>query len=230
MVAIRSGGDGRPPSGAQEDEVGLSGTRSRQEREEAARAWLGGAARGGERLARIFQIGRAARASELAAELAELRAKLGTIEQELSALRQHSHGSDAIPQPASAVPMIDLPRALPSERDYQLRRCEGFAVYAGTRPLGVVEGVRYQSRTDRPDVLEVRSGRFSQRLLLVPVSDVETIDPDEETVIVSEAGRPPQIRERLRDYLEQLLTPPRTSLNWLRAHLRLIARARPPHA
>jgi len=210
MVASRNAGDG-------------------QEQEEAARAWLGDAARGGERLARIFQVERSARASELEAELAELRARLGTLEQELSALDQYSHGSNAIPQPASDAPMIDLPRALPSERDYQLRRCERFAVYAGARPLGVVDGIRYQSRTDRPDVLEVRSGRFGQRLLLVPVSDVEAIDRDEEVVIIREARSPPQIRERLRDYLEQLLTPPRASLNRLRAR-RLIARARPPHA
>src|SRR6266511_2905999 len=87
MVAIRSAGDGRPPSGAREDEVGLSGTRSRQEREEAARAWLGGAARGGERLARIFQIGRAARASELEGARASsvLRAAQGTQPRSLSA-------------------------------------------------------------------------------------------------------------------------------------------------
>src|SRR6266540_661726 len=201
MVAARSAGDGRRASGAQADKVGLSGTRSRHEREEAARAWLGDAARDGERLARIFQIGRAARASELETELAELRAKLGTLEQELSALQQHSHRSDAIPQLGSAAPMIDLPRALPNERDYQLRRCERFAVYAGARSLGIVEGVRYQSRTDRPDVLEVRSGRFGQSLLLVSVRDVEAIDPDEQVLIVSEACLTPQISERLHDYL-----------------------------
>jgi hypothetical protein len=197
--------------------VDLSGPRSPQEREEAARAWLGGAARGGERLARIFQVGRPARASELAAELAELRTRLGTLEQELSALDQHSPGSDAGLQPAPNTPMIDLPRVLPSDRDLQLRRCERFAVYAGARPLGVVDGIRYESRTDRPDVLEVRSGRLGRRLLLVPVGDVEAIDADERVVIVSEACATPRIRERLHDYLEHLSTPVDRVLSWPRA-------------
>jgi hypothetical protein len=190
---------------------GLSGPRSPQEREQAARAWLGDAANGGERLARIFQVDRSTRAAELAAEVAELRARLGTLERELSDLDQQSHGSVAIPRQASEVPVIDLPRVLPSERDFQLRRCERFAVYAGTRPLGVVGGIRYESCTDRPDVLEVRSGRLGQRLLLVPVSDVEAIDADEKVVTVSEICSPPEVRERLRDYLEQLLTSPRVS-------------------
>jgi hypothetical protein len=196
---------------------GVSGPRSPQERDEAARAWLGGAARGGERLARIFQVGRSAQPAELAAELADLRTRLGTLEQELSTLDQHSYGSDAGSQPASNPPMIDLPRVLPSERDFQLRRCERFAVYAGARLLGVVDGIRYESRTDRPDVLEVRSGRLSQRLLLVEVGDVEAIDPDEEVVIVSESCWTPGIHERLRDYLEQLTTPVARGLHWARA-------------
>lgn len=197
--------------------VGASGPRSPQEPEEAARVWLGGAARGGERLARIFQVGRPARASELAAELADLRTRLGTLERELSTLDQHSHGSDAGPQPASNAPTIDLPRVLPSERDFQLRRCERFAVFAGARPLGVVDGIRYESRTDRPDVLEVRSGRLGRRLVLVQVDDVEAIDPDEEVVLVSEACATPGIRERLRDHLEQLSMPVAHVLNWARA-------------
>jgi len=206
---------------------GVSGPRSPQEREEAAQAWLGGAATGGERLARIFQVERSTRATELAAELAELRTRLGTLEAELWTLQRDSRGSDVIPQPAPDAPLIDLPRPLPSERDYLLRRCERFAVYSGARSLGVVEGVRYQSRTDRPDVLEVRSGRFGQSLLLVSVRDVEAIDPDEEVVIVSEACLTPQISERLHDYLEQPLTWLRASPNWVRAR-RLIARARQP--
>jgi hypothetical protein len=196
--------------------VGASGPSSPQEREEAARTWLGGAARGGERLARIFQVDQSARASELAAELADLRTRLGTLERELSTLDHDSHSSDATPQPASKSPMVDLPRVVPSERDFRLRRCERFAVYAGARPLGVIDGIRYESRTDRPDVLEVRSGRLGHRLLLVPVGDVEAIDPDEEVVIVSEACWSPGIRERLRDYLEQVPPPVARVLSWAR--------------
>jgi hypothetical protein len=192
MAGNRKPGDAGPPE------------RSPQEREEAARTWLGGAADGGERLARAFQIGRSARVSELEAELADLRAKLGRLEQELWTLRRD--GSPRIPLAASDVPLVDLQRALPSERDYQLHRCEGFAVYAGKHPLGIVEGVRYESRTDRPDVLEVRGGRLSHRLLLVPVSDVEAIDQGDEAVIVRQAFLSPRIHERVRGYFEQLFT------------------------
>jgi hypothetical protein len=189
MAAIRTPDDGRPPQ---------------QDREEAARTWLG-AAKGGERLARIFQVGRTARAAELEAELAELRAKLDTLEDELWALRQQPGGSDAHPAEVSDAPLVNLPRVLlPRERDYRLARCEGFAVFAGARPLGAVEGVRYHSRTDRPDLLEVRSGRFSQRLLLIPVTDIEAIEPDDEAVIVKEGLGPPQPREDVRAYLERL--------------------------
>jgi hypothetical protein len=178
----------------------------REEREAAARTWLGGDARGGERLARIFQVGRTARASELEAELAELRAKLDWVEEELSALRPDPDGSDARPEAAPDPIVIDLPRVvLPRGHDYRLSRCEGFAVYAGARLLGTVKGVLYHSRTDRPDVLEVRSGRLGRRLLLVPVSDIEAIEPDDEAVVVKETCRPPQSRERVRAHLEGLL-------------------------
>ena len=104
--------------------------------------------------------------------------------------------------------MINLPRVLSSERDFQLRRCERFAVYAGARPLGVVDGIRYESRTDRPDLLEVRSGRFGKRLVLIQVSDVEAIDPDEEVVIVSEGCWTPRIRGAASS------TRPTTTSSW----------------
>lgn len=186
-------------------EIGSNrGRQPRQEREEAARTWLGGAAGGGERLARIFRVGQTERAAELEAEVAELRAKLDTVEDELWALRRPG-GSNAVAERGAETPLADLPRVhLPREPDYRLSRCEGFAVYAGSRTLGVVEGVRYRSRTDRPDVLEVRGGRLGRRLLLVPVSEIEAIDSDGEAVIVTEACGPPQGRERLRAYAGEL--------------------------
>jgi hypothetical protein len=165
---------------------------------------LGGNSRDSQRLARIFQVGQAVRVAELEAELGALRAKLDSLEEELWSLRRHRGGADALPKEALERRLVDLPRVLlPRERDYRLARSQGFAVFAGAHPLGVVEGVRYHSRTDRPDVLEVRSGRFNQRLLLIPVSEVETINPDEEAVIVNEACRPPQPRRYVRAYLER---------------------------
>jgi hypothetical protein len=181
-----------------------SGTsRSPQEKEDAARAWLGGTPSGGARLARLFQIGAPARAAELEAELARLRAKLNALERELSALRLHTDGSDALPDVSSDTPLVDLPRTLlRSERDYRLSRCEGFSVYAGARVLGVVEGVRYHSSTDRPDMLEVRGGRLGRHRLLVPANDIEAIEPADEAVLVNDAFCPNG--ERLQGRLERL--------------------------
>jgi hypothetical protein len=154
-------------------------------------SWLGDAPGGAERLARVFQVGSAARAAELEAELAQLRAKVDILELELSELRLRGDGSgsEALSGIGAELPLVELPRALPrSERDLRLSRCEGFAVYAGARPLGVVEGVRYHSSTDRPDVLEVRGGRLRRRVLLIPVDDIEAIEPEDEAVVLKEAG------------------------------------------
>jgi hypothetical protein len=180
-------------------------SRPPEEKQEAARAWLGGTPSGGARLARLFQVGAAGRAAELEAELARLRAKLDALELELSALRLHADGSDALPDVSSDARLVDLPRALlPSERDYRLSRCEGFSVYAGTRLLGVVAGVRYHSSTDRPDMLEVRGGRLGRHLLLVPANDIEAIEPADEAVLVNDAFSPPPAGERLHGRLERL--------------------------
>jgi hypothetical protein len=193
MAATRKPADGRS-------------ARPLQEKEEAARAWLGSKPSGGERLARVFQVGSSARATELEAELARLRAKIDAFELELSLLRKHADGADSLPDVGSAAPLVELqlPRALlPSERDYRLARCEGFSVYAGARLLGVVEGVRYRSSTDRPDTLEVRGGRLGRHLLLIPANDIEAIEPEDEAVVVNDEFCSPRARERLRAHLER---------------------------
>ena len=102
--------------------------------------------------------------------------------------------------------MVELRRSPePGERDYELHRCQGFDVYSGEERLGVVEGVVYGSRPDRPDVLEVRRGRFG-RPLLVPVEDVEAIEPDEAAVVVR-AGRASASRRRLSAAVARLRSP-----------------------
>ena len=65
-----------------------------------------------------------------------------------------------------------------------LARCEGFDVVSPDGPVGFVEGVRFVTRIDRPDVLEVRGGRFGRRLILVPVEQVDEIRPDEQLVVL----------------------------------------------
>jgi hypothetical protein len=176
----------------------MTGPDSSHERMQRGRAWLGGCAEGGERLARLFQIGTAERAVELERELAELVARARALAMELRALRQLDQ-PEGFQAEVPKTPTVELRRPpQPGERDYELHRCQGFEVYAGPELLGVVEGVIYESRSDRPDVLEVRSKRFGRRRpLLVPVEDVEAIEPDEAAVIVSEAARSSATRRRL---------------------------------
>jgi hypothetical protein len=72
-------------------------------------------------------------------------------------------------------------------REYWLGHCEGFDVRAGDRRVGVVEYVRYGSAHDRPDAIFALSGTFRTRVLEVPVDDVKELDPEDETVWISEA-------------------------------------------
>jgi hypothetical protein len=60
-------------------------------------------------------------------------------------------------------------------RSYLLARCEGFDVESPAGPVGSVEGLRFVSRIDRPDLLEVRGGRFGRQLLLVPIEQVDDV-------------------------------------------------------
>jgi ribosomal 30S subunit maturation factor RimM len=66
--------------------------------------------------------------------------------------------------------------------DYWLHRCEGFTVWQGRRELGKVTGFRFHASTE-PELLEVRSGRFGKRLL-IPVEQVEQIDPEQRRVVL----------------------------------------------
>ena len=178
----------------------MTGPQSDDERRERDRAWLGegGSAEGGERLERLFRIGRAERALQLENELAELKGRVRTLETELRAL-QPLDDSDPCQAETAGMSRVELRRPPePGERDYELHRCQGFEVYAGQERLGIVEGILYGSRSDRPDVLEVRTGRFRRsNPLFVPVEDVEAIEPDEAAVIVREALRSSESRSRL---------------------------------
>jgi hypothetical protein len=100
------------------------------------------------------------------------------------------------------VPLKTLPRtraapadtgdsgAISAELSYALARCEGFEVDSPTGLEGFVEGLRFISRIDRPDLLEVRGRRFGRQLLLVPVEQVEEVRVAEELVLVRGALTP----------------------------------------
>jgi hypothetical protein len=82
------------------------------------------------------------------------------------------------------------PRRSSYGRAYWLRRCEGFVVETPTRRIGRVDGIRYGLSQDEPEALAVRTGRFSRRLLLVSVADVDQVDPDQRRIILTEPPRP----------------------------------------
>lgn len=65
----------------------------------------------------------------------------------------------------------------PVSDGYWFRHCHGFRVDAPRGRVGIVEDVLYGAEHDRPSALAVRGGLFGQRLELVPIEDVETIDP-----------------------------------------------------
>src|SRR6476661_4957515 len=176
------------------------------ERRARGRAWLGEDGSGGDRPARLFRIGGEEPAVELEQTVAELTARVAALETELLALGGPDR-TDASGAKASELPTVELRRSPePGERDYELHRCQGFDVYSGEERLGVVEGVVYGSRPDRPDLLEVRNGRFGRRLLLVPVDDVEAIEPEEAAVVVR-AGRASAGRRRLSAAVARLRSP-----------------------
>jgi hypothetical protein len=56
--------------------------------------------------------------------------------------------------------------------DYWLHRCEGFRVDLPDREVGTVKGLRFRDSIE-PELLEVRTGLFGRRLLLIPVERVQ---------------------------------------------------------
>jgi hypothetical protein len=70
------------------------------------------------------------------------------------------------------------------EEGRSLARCEGFQVDSPEGPVGVVEGLRFVSRIDRPDLLEVRGGRFGRQLLVIPVDQVAEVRVRDELVLL----------------------------------------------
>jgi hypothetical protein len=142
-------------------------------------------------------------AADLAVELAELKrmqndlydqaVRVAELEGRVQALRHV--GPDRLPEPAETV-SADAERAelrsLPTDptlprpvrRIPSLARVDGFQVDSPDGLIGFVEGLRFVSRIDEPDLLEVRGGRFGRELVLIPAEAVEEVDTDLERVLV----------------------------------------------
>jgi hypothetical protein len=72
--------------------------------------------------------------------------------------------------------------------DYWLRRCEDFRVDGPEGRIGHVRSVRF-SRSDEPEVLEVRAGLLGRRTLLIPVAEIDEVIPDQRRLILRGSPR-----------------------------------------
>jgi len=130
---------------------------------------------------------------QIEAELGAQMRRVSELERQLEALAVGSGLGGEPPRAASTsvgrasrTVLMLRSTAPPLDRDYWLSRCEGFLVESPTgRGVGVVEGVRFALRIDRPDLLEVGIGRLRRSVLLVSVDEVEYISGEEERVVLS---------------------------------------------
>jgi hypothetical protein len=75
------------------------------------------------------------------------------------------------------------PRDSAYGRDYWLHRCEGFRVESPDGEIGTVRGLRFRDSIE-PELLEVRTGLFGRRVLLIPVDQVDEILPKEKRIVL----------------------------------------------
>jgi hypothetical protein len=139
-------------------------------------------------------------AADLAVDLADLKrlqnelydqvVRIAGLEGRIRALQDGA--SEEVEGAAEDVRAAVDVRSLPSDQPLphalreapSLARCEGFDVLSPDGPIGYVEGLRFVSRIDEPDLLEVRGGRFGRELVLIPVEAVEEVVPEEERIVV----------------------------------------------
>ena len=101
---------------------------------------------------------------------------------------------------------LEFPRPRLFDEDYWLCRCEGFRVDSPTGRLGVVAGVRFGSRLDRPDELVVRGGLLGNRIIIIPVSEIVDVRPPEERIALKPQTGGHERLARLRAYLATMLS------------------------
>ncbi len=82
------------------------------------------------------------------------------------------------------------------DRDYWLRRCEGFQVVGPGGRIGEVRGIRFGPGAE-PELLEVTAGLFVRRRLLIPVSEIAEVIPDQRRLTLGES--PPLLADEPAD-------------------------------
>jgi hypothetical protein len=79
-----------------------------------------------------------------------------------------------------------FPLPPPHDEAYWICRCEGFRVDSATGDVGLVIGLRYGSRVDRPDWLVIRGRRFGRRWSrLVPVEQIRELRVAERRIVLA---------------------------------------------
>jgi len=147
--------------------------------------------------------GEKAELSRLEEELHDQVARVAKLEWRVRVLK----GSEP-PPAATGMPrgekteLVSRPSPSSLERDYWLCRCEGFWVDSPAGRIGLVDGLRFLSRIDQPDLLEVRGGALGRRLLLVPTDQVDQILFSEGRLVLREA--PPFRRDHLVELVSRL--------------------------
>jgi hypothetical protein len=132
--------------------------------------------------------------SRLEDELSARRERVSELERRLKAIAHDEDRSEAgrpVQGTGSAPRVVVRANVQASGIDYWLTRCDGFLVEAPAgRHVGVIEGVRFGSRIDRPEQLAVAVGRLRQRHVLVPVDAVEHVSSEERLVVLDRDAVP----------------------------------------
>jgi hypothetical protein len=101
------------------------------------------------------------------------------------ALEEQLFGPAALQDTPSAAYAPPPPRVIESpcgdvhsDENYLLSHCHDFTVIDQHGETGYVSDVRFLSRTDRPDELEITSTGHRPRSAWIPLSQVEHLSPD----------------------------------------------------
>jgi hypothetical protein len=141
--------------------------------------------------------------------IAELEGRVETLMQAGRSLPNEPADHRADESQVRSFPSDPMRSGTGLERGSALARCEGFRVDSLDGTVGFVEGLRFGSRIDQPDLLEVRGGRFGRQLLLIPIEAVDEISVPEERVLVRIVTQPTddplhELVGRLRDVLHHV--------------------------